>query len=120
MRPPRTSPHPSETALSVACQKRIRVDWAGEVLKVHGSASQAAGTPDLLACVRGRFVAVELKQPGARPTPLQMKRLRSWAKAGAIAGWATTEAELDALLTHVEDLRWENPQLDHSDAAASA
>jgi hypothetical protein len=111
MKPPRVAPFPSETALSTACQKRIRVEWAGEVVKVHGSASQKAGTPDLLACVRGRFVAVELKQPGKKPTPLQMKRLRDWAAVGALAGWATTEVELDALLEHVGDVGWVNPQL---------
>ena len=111
MRPPRVEPYLTETALQAACQKRIRVEWGGEVVKVHGSASQQAGTPDLLGCVRGRMIAVELKQPGKQPTGLQMKRLRDWAAAGALAGWATTEAELDALLEHVADLTWTNPQL---------
>lgn len=111
MRPPRTAPYVTETGLQAACQKRIREDYDGEVVKVHGGASQKSGTPDLLGCIRGRFVAVELKQPGKVPTPLQMKRLRDWARAGALAGWATTEVELDALLAHVDDLTWVNPQL---------
>lgn len=120
MRPPRTTPHPSETALSTACQKRIRGEWAGQVVKIHGSSSQAAGTPDLLACVRGRFVAVELKQPGNRPTALQFARLRSWEAAGAVAGWVTTEAELDELLGHVDERGWRNPQLGNDERAAAA
>lgn len=111
MKPPREAPYPSETALSKGCQARIRKEWGGQVVKVHGSAAQKAGTPDLLGCVRGRFVAIELKQPGKVPTPLQMKRLRDWAAAGALAGWATTEVELDDLLSHHADVSWENPQL---------
>lgn len=32
-------------------------------LKVHGSMYQPAGTPDVLACVNGYFVAIEVKRP---------------------------------------------------------
>lgn len=111
MKPPRETAHPNETALSTACQLRVRKGYGGEVLKTHGTPMQAKGTPDLLICIRGRFVACELKQPGKKPTPLQMKRLRDWAAAGALAGWATTEAEFVALLEHVDDYGWVNPQL---------
>ena len=112
--PPRVKPFPNETALSKACQARIRGCYGGEVLKVHGSPMQPKGTPDLLACVRGRFVACELKQPGEEPSDLQYKRLRSWQAAGAVAGWATTEVELDELLSHVDDPTWRNPQLERA------
>lgn len=110
--PPRATPHPSEKALATACRKRLAA-WGGAYLNVHGGGSaQAAGHPDLLCCLRGRFVAIELKQPGKVPTPLQMKRLRDWAAAGALAGWATTEVEFDALLVRAVDYGWINPQLD--------
>lgn len=109
MKPPRVAPFPSETALSTACQKRVRKEWLGEVLKVHGNASQMAGTPDLLCCVAGRFCAVELKQPGKDATPLQKKRLRDWQAAGALVGVVHTEVELDELLAHAADLSWRNP-----------
>ena len=111
MKPPRVKPFTNETALSTACQKRIREEYGGEVLKVFGSAMQKKGTPDLLACIRGRFVAVELKQPGNKPTSLQYSRMRKWEAAGGLAGWATTEVEMDALLEHVDDYGWKNPQL---------
>jgi hypothetical protein len=83
----------------------------GAVVKTHGTGTAKAGTPDLLICLAGRFCAVELKQPGKAPTALQMKRLRTWAAAGALAGWATTEAEFVGLLEHAGDLGWTNPQL---------
>lgn len=34
------------------------------VFKVHGSASQVSGVSDFLCCLRGRFIAVEVKIPG--------------------------------------------------------
>jgi hypothetical protein len=91
----------------------------GAVVKTHGTGTAKAGTPDLLICLAGRFCAVELKQPGKTPTPLQMKRLRTWAAAGALAGWATTEAEFVALLEHAGDLGWSNPQLAPTAGAAA-
>lgn len=110
MKPPRETPHPSEKALSTACVKRFK-GHGGAVLNVHGGGtSQAAGHPDLIGCLRGRFVACELKQPGKVPTPLQFKRLRDWAAAGALVGWCTTEVEFDELLSHADDLSWVNPQ----------
>lgn len=117
MKPAREKPFPNETALSVACQKRIRVEHSGAVLKVHGSAMQRKGEPDLLASVPvsggglGRFCAIELKQPGKVPTSLQYKRLRDYAAAGALAGYVTTEVELDELLSHRGDPSWVNEQL---------
>jgi hypothetical protein len=44
-----------------------------------------ATTVDCLACVRGRFVAIETKAPGKTPTPLQETTLTKIAEAG---GWA--------------------------------
>ena len=111
MKPARVKPFPSETALSTACQRRIRCEYAGEVFKVHGGALQTSGHPDLIGCIGGRMIAVELKQPGKVPTPLQHRRLRSWAAAGALAGWATTEVELDQLLSHLAEPAWINEQL---------
>lgn len=42
------------------------------VFKVHGGPQMMAGLPDLIACVDGRFVGIEVKQPGQRPAPRQL------------------------------------------------
>jgi Holliday junction resolvase len=34
--------------------------------KIHGSEFMAAGLPDIVACVDGRFVGLETKMPGER------------------------------------------------------
>ena len=43
------------------------------------------GTPDILACVRGRFVAMEVKKPGAYPTPIQKRHIETITKVGGHA-----------------------------------
>ncbi|OLN21423.1 recombinase RecB [Domibacillus antri] len=40
-------------------------------MKVHGSMYQKAGVPDILACVNGAFVGIEVKRPGGIVAPLQ-------------------------------------------------
>lgn len=43
------------------------------------------GIPDLLCCVGGYFVAVELKATHGRPSDVQLTKLRDIEKAGGIA-----------------------------------
>lgn len=81
------------------------------VRKVHGGKWGSGGEPDLDACVNGRSVKLEIKAPGNEPTTLQMKKLRVWEAAGALAGWADSVQQARELLTHLEDYEWKNPQL---------
>jgi len=57
-----------------------------KAIKIHGSAYQEIGTPDIIGCINGRMFAIECKQPGKAPTPIQRKRLAEWQAAGAIVG----------------------------------
>jgi len=43
------------------------------------------GTPDVLACVNGRFVALEVKTPTGRVDPLQTYQLDCITAAGGVA-----------------------------------
>lgn len=82
-------------------------------LKVHGNGYQRGGIPDLLFCVKGRFVAVEMKhqKPGeslehmrSRLHPLQKKELNSIAGAGGVAVLAwTVDQVIDALRSAEEE-----------------
>ena len=49
--------------------------------KTHGNA-YAAGHADILACIDGRYVALEVKQPGRKATPLQRWRIEQVKAAG--------------------------------------
>jgi len=44
--------------------------------KVWGGGYQKAGIPDILACVNGHFVAIELKSSSGKPTELQKYNIR--------------------------------------------
>jgi hypothetical protein len=40
-------------------------------MKIHGSPYQRAGFPDIVGCIEGMFVGLEIKLPGKELTPLQ-------------------------------------------------
>jgi Holliday junction resolvase len=44
--------------------------------KVWGGGYQKAGIPDILACVNGRFVAIEVKGSSGKPTELQKYNIK--------------------------------------------
>lgn len=47
-----------------------------------------AGVPDILACIKGRFVAIEVKKPGNRPSSLQENFINAVNQIGGFAFWA--------------------------------
>lgn len=49
------------------------------------------GDPDYLLCVRGKFVALELKAEGEEPRALQQYKLNQVEKAGGVALVANPE-----------------------------
>jgi hypothetical protein len=47
-----------------------------------GSGYGNAGAPDFLACYRGRFIGIECKAKGNKPTALQLKNLEEIEQCG--------------------------------------
>jgi hypothetical protein len=45
----------------------------------------ATGVPDIVACIRGKFVGIECKANGGKPTALQTKNLNEIAKNNGYA-----------------------------------
>jgi len=72
-------------------QKKI-IDYLQEkgyyVVKVVKA--NKAGVSDLLACVNGRFVSIEVKVGKNKPTPLQLHNLEEVKKAGGVSFVAYT------------------------------
>ena len=65
--------------------------------KVHGSIFQPAGIPDILACINGKFVAIEVKRTkGGIVPPLQKAQIEKIN--GGIAGVANTMEEFLEIL----------------------
>lgn len=68
------------------------------IIKKHNNQYGRKGEPDLLGALHGRFIAIEVKQPGKEPTKIQHARLREWARAGAITLWGTSLEDVQAKL----------------------
>lgn len=68
-------------------------DEVKKILKEHGayyampvaSGYGNVGVPDILACYRGTFIAIECKAGRGKPTALQLANLSKIAAAGGIA-----------------------------------
>jgi len=49
------------------------------------------GIPDIIVCYRGKYVALEVKRPGGKPTELQLWNINEIRKSGGVAeivyGW---------------------------------
>lgn len=89
-----------------ALTKRVRA-WLSTqpdvwTVKHSGGAFTTVGVPDLLLCVRGRFVAIELKAPRGVPTKLQVHQIGLIHKAGGVAAVCRSLDEVKAVLVAVE------------------
>ena len=51
-------------------------------IKTHGDRFSRVGVPDIIACVNGHFVAVEVKAENSKPSELQLYHLDEIRKAG--------------------------------------
>lgn len=60
-----------------------------------------AGVPDIIACVNGRFVAIEVKRPGQKPKPIQYAFIDAINKAGGFAFWTDNLEEVKTKLKGV-------------------
>jgi len=52
-----------ERDLQKKCLRWVRSLSKVWYLKVVGNAVQASGVPDILLCIKGKFIAIELKRP---------------------------------------------------------
>ena len=59
------------------------------------------GTPDLLCCYRGRFIAVECKRPGKELDALQKYHREQIRKAGGVSIKADDLHAIDQLLPRI-------------------
>lgn len=79
--------------------KRYLDSLGAYYLKVHGSMYQPAGTPDILACVRGRFIGIEVKRPGGGTvSALQRSKLNQIEQAGGISIVARSVEDVSTML----------------------
>lgn len=80
---------------------RARGGW---VVKVHGGPYQDAGTPDLLACYKGRFVSIEVKTARGAARPEQKVAQRAITAAGGYAVITHLIGEVADVLDTIDQL----------------
>ena len=94
---------PREASIVDAIAKHLRKTPQCLAIKTHGDVSLPAGTPDFIICYRGRYVALEVKRPGgARPTPIQRKRLADISAAGGYSCVVRSVADAANALREVD------------------
>lgn len=67
---------------------------------IHGSLFMT-GFPDIMGCLDGRMLALEVKRPGGKPTPLQAAELDKWKLAGAVSGVVESVEDTRKLLENL-------------------
>ncbi len=78
------------------------------ILKEHGAyhffpathGMGRSGVPDVICCVRGRFLAIECKAGKNKPTLLQQREINNITAAGGVA-LVTNETNLDDLRAYL-------------------
>ena len=91
----------TEGKLVERIQRNLRTKYPSSFwTKIHGSAYQRAGLPDIIGCHQGRFVAFEVKVPGKEHTVTALQRytLEELTKAGALAEMITSVEEAEDYL----------------------
>tara|TARA_R110000751_G_scaffold4476_1_gene21967 strand:- start:3501 stop:3791 length:291 start_codon:yes stop_codon:yes gene_type:complete len=51
-----------------------------------------SGVPDIICCVSGKFLAIECKAEGGKPTALQLNEIAAIRDSGGVAAIASTNA----------------------------
>lgn len=57
----------------------------GWQVKFFANKYTRAGVPDILACINGRFVGIEVKSDNGRPSELQLRAIKKIRQAGGFA-----------------------------------
>ena len=71
--------------------------------KHWGGGLAPAGIPDIIACINGRFVGIEVKAENGRPSPLQLDKIAEINASGGYgvivkpSRWNALQADLIAI-----------------------
>lgn len=71
-------------------------------VKYFGNSYSQVGVPDILACYRGRFIGIEVKNEKGKTSPLQDYNLASIKEAGGISLVARSVNEVSKIIDDIE------------------
>lgn len=84
--------------------KKLIRSRGGWVVKIHGGPYQDAGTPDLLACYKGRFISIEVKTSRGVVRPEQRAAQKSINSSGGYAIITHSIGDVADVLDEVDKL----------------
>lgn len=89
-----------EKTITNAIIKMINAEYPNGMARKRfsGGSTNNVGEPDITGSVCGIRVEIEVKQPGAKPSKLQLSRLRKLQRHGCIAFWADSKQNAKAQL----------------------
>lgn len=73
-------------------------------VKYFGCMYSTSGTPDILACINGYFVGIEVKAKDGQPSELQLQKIKEIRQAGGFgyvvypSGWNKLKNIIDGIL----------------------
>ena len=88
-----------------AIQRKIRSlleSWGAVVFKQAAGIYSTTGAPDLVACFKGRFLAIEVKKPGKEATRIQLHRQTQIRKSGGICEICDSAEQVDRILRAID------------------
>ena len=73
--------------------------------KIFGGGFQSAGIPDIIACYRGYFVAIEVKSPTGkgRASDIQKLKIRAIREAGGVAVITDNIEDVERVLNFIDN-----------------
>lgn len=80
--------------------KTIEKCW---YVKVWGGGFQKSGIPDLICCINGKFIALELKAANGKPSKLQEYNINKIKKCGGI-GYILYPHQFEDFKKEVEEI----------------
>lgn len=89
-------PTQPEAKLVAKIRKYLEDEYDMLTFKYHGGVYSHVGFPDIFGIYKGHFVAFEVKVPGKKPTPAQIRMLDLMAQHGAWTDWVTSIEDVEA------------------------
>jgi Holliday junction resolvase len=71
-------------------------------VKYFGNSFSQVGVPDILACYKGRFIGIEVKNEKGKTSPLQDFNLMEIKKAGGISLVARDPKDVETVLDNID------------------
>lgn len=87
-------------------EDRMNVPMVGWYTKIWGGGYQKSGIPDMICCIKGQFVSIEVKAQNGRPSELQKlntHRIRDSGGYGVFlypSGFAQFQEDVIDLINH--------------------